>query len=75
MLIKWCCKREGYIRGEGILVGKDERTFGKRIYNVSRLLEGDQVFTLQLGQIRDEGKIVGIDEKLRTRLEKNILLG
>ena len=44
ILIEWCIKREGGIGGEGKIVEIDESKFGKRKYNVGRLVEGQWVF-------------------------------
>ena len=44
VLIEWCLKREGPIGGEGKIVEVDESKFGKRKYNVGRLIEGQWVF-------------------------------
>lgn len=42
--VEWCIKREGQIGGEGKVVEIDESKFGKRKYNVGRLIEGQWVF-------------------------------
>lgn len=44
VLIEWSLKREGKIGGEGKIVEIDESKFGKRKYNVGRILEGQWVF-------------------------------
>lgn len=44
VLIEWCCKREGQIGGQGKIVEIDESKFGKRKYNVGRVIEGQWVF-------------------------------
>ena len=44
VLIEWSVKREGQLGGEGKIVEIDESKFGKRKYNVGRLVEGQWVF-------------------------------
>ena len=44
VLVEWCVKQEGKIGGEGTVVEIDESKFGKRKYNVGRVIEGQWVF-------------------------------
>ena len=44
VLIEWCIKRDGKIGGEGKIVEIDESKFGKRKYNVGRIIDGQWVF-------------------------------
>lgn len=44
VLIHWCLQREGRIGGPGNIVEVDESKFGKRKFNVGRLVEGQWVF-------------------------------
>ncbi|KAK3873925.1 hypothetical protein Pcinc_021103 [Petrolisthes cinctipes] len=44
VLVEWCVKREGKIGGPGKIVEIDESKFGRRKYNVGRLVEGQWVF-------------------------------
>lgn len=44
VLVEWCLKREGKIGGEGTIVEIDESKFGKRKYNVGRIIDGQWVF-------------------------------
>ena len=44
VLVEWCVKQEGKIGGEGTVVEIDESKFGKRKYNVDRVIEGQWVF-------------------------------
>lgn len=53
VLIEWCIKREGKIGGEGKIVEIDESKFGKRKYNVGRLIEGQWVFGGVCRETRD----------------------
>ena len=53
VLIEWCIKREGKIGGDGKIVEIDESKFGKRKYNVGRLVEGQWVFGGVCRETRD----------------------
>ena len=44
VLVDWCLGREGKIGGEGQIVEIDESKFGKRKYNVGRVVDGQWVF-------------------------------
>ena len=44
VLLEWCLKRNEQIGGAGKIVEIDESKFGKRKYNVGRLVEGQWVF-------------------------------
>lgn len=44
VLIEWCLKQTGKIGGHNKIVEIDESKFGKRKYNVGRLIEGQWVF-------------------------------
>ncbi|KAK4325118.1 hypothetical protein Pmani_004273 [Petrolisthes manimaculis] len=43
-MVEWCVKREGKIGGPVKIGEIDERKFGRRKYNVGRLVEGQRVF-------------------------------
>ena len=44
VLVAWCLDREDPIGGEGEIVEIDESKFGRRKYNVGRVIEGQWVF-------------------------------
>lgn len=44
VLVEWCVKQTGKIGGQGKIVEIDESKFGKRKYNVGRVIEGQWVF-------------------------------
>lgn len=53
VLVEWCIKRQGKIGGNGTIVEIDESKFGKRKYNVGRIVEGQWVFGGVCRQTRD----------------------
>ena len=53
VLIEWSLKRAGQIGGEGKIIEIDESKFGKRKYNVGRLVEGQWVFGGVCGDTRE----------------------
>ena len=50
VLVDWCCKQEG---GERKIVEIDESKFGKRKFNVGRVIDGQWVFGGVCREIRD----------------------